>query len=135
MSYIRCKCGQKIAMIDTGEPPCPQVSDMSSGYQAVHCTTWGRAMELCQNIGLNLPVPRSAEENEQIRGLSGGLHWRWLGIRFDGAWADFDGNPLNYHNWSENCVINDPHKTAVFMDKDGFWCTLSPSNDRNALCI
>jgi hypothetical protein len=93
--------------------------------------TWHQAKKKCEQMGGQLAVVGSAEENEFVAGLAAKakVNAVWLGgtdEKKQGTWVWVDGQPVKYDNWDRtarqpNNADDVEHYVVLFADKSGQW--------------
>ena len=133
----------------TTGPPVPSDYNLPSDYIYAETDFGGifykrysqmkrvNARDTCQDHGANLPIPRSAEQNEFYANLFGGF--MWLGMTDEaneGIWIGDDGEIIDWFNWNRGEPNNDnPGEHAVEMPHHGFWNDKTADTERDVNCV
>ena len=86
------------------EPETDVVTEIYNGHTYIYAkrsSTWYAAKELSERMGGHLVTISSAEENQFVTNLSGGL-FVWIGATdafHEGEWTWVNGETFSYSNW------------------------------------
>jgi hypothetical protein len=139
-TYVRAKDDDKAAAVDkeieqikAGAVRPADAAKFGGKYFKVFDTnlTWHEAKKNCEQMGGQLAIVGSAEENGFVAELAAKskVNAIWLGATDDkkqGTWVWVDGQPVKYENWDRaarqpNNGDGVEHYIVLFADKSGQW--------------